>query len=72
MDEKIYFKPGELVVVKHSISPKPVMVVKKINKTRKLSEDNSQLLGVLCYWFSDDLCYQEELFSTKDLEKINY
>lgn len=72
---KVYFQPGDLVILNKDIPFKPVMyVVKKETKTFKpelkgLKEDF--LLGIRCRWFTVDGYLQEAIFSTKDLVKHN-
>ena len=70
-DTRIFFKLGELVQLKQDIPNKPIMMVGKIPKSRRVMEDApSVLIGVICFWFTEDKRYQERLFSTKDLEKV--
>jgi len=72
--EKVFYLPGDLCEVKHDIPNKPVMIVK--NKAsrmiRAIPSDikKESLLGIVCYWFSTDLYYHEQTFSTKDLHKV--
>ena len=68
--DMIYFIPGELVRIKQEMNFKPNMVVKSIDKMKTRNEERSQLLGVLCFWFTKDGLYQEARFNTKDLEKV--
>lgn len=65
--DKIFFTPGDLVTIKHDLPMKPIMLVKgKETKTiRGVEKDH--FIGIKCFWFSTDLIYQEEIFSTKDL-----
>lgn len=72
--EKTFFIAGDLVRIKHKkLSNVPVMwVVDKVTRTYKQDgEAISQFKGIKCRWFNDngDLC--EEVFSSKDLEKLN-
>lgn len=65
--EKVYFGPGDLVMVRHNIDPKPLMIVKE-KVTKMIREtDSSHFKGIRCSWFSIDLKYQEAIFNTKDL-----
>lgn len=72
--EKVYYLPGDLCRVRHPIDFKPVMVVKR--KATKLirpgpSEVRKDFLqGIVCYWFTKHGEYVENIFSTKDLEKL--
>ena len=83
--EKVYFSAGELVMVKHEIPNRPLMVVKSVDKlTMPKSQTKSQtkaytssrddlgaggLLGVTCFWFSANMELQQARFNTKDLTK---
>ena len=65
--EKIYFVPGDIVVVRHDITNKPEMVVKG-KETRTIKhEDASHFMGIRCFWFTKNQELQEAVFSTKDL-----
>ena len=65
---KVFFIPGDRVVVKHDIENKPVMIVLKVLRTT-LKDKPSALTGIICYWFDDNKVYREQKFNTKDLEK---
>lgn len=71
LENRTYFNPGDLVVVRHDIPNKPVMwVVEKstrslLNKTT--NEKENIFLGIKCRWFDTNQALQEELFSTKDI-----
>lgn len=79
--EKVYFSAGDLVMVKHDIKNKPVMIVKSVDKitlskTRATASTGSTsdttaggLLGVTCFWFSVNMELQQARFNTKDLTK---
>ena len=66
-DEKIYFKPGDLV--KSKLPNSPVMLV--LRKETALFKDNQSLKGIKCRWFTESGQLQEAVFNTKDLQKIN-
>lgn len=72
-NEKVYFKPGELVQLKQDLPNKPIMlVVKKENSIlRNKVSDDKILKGIRCRWFTKDQFLQEAIFNTKDLEYIN-
>lgn len=65
--DKIFFNPGDLVVVKHEELPyRPIMVVSRV--VRYVTKDNEQgLAGIVCWWFSQTGEYSEVKFNTKDL-----
>lgn len=65
--DKIFFNPGDLVIVKHEDLPcRPIMVVSRV--VRYLTKDNEQGLGgIVCWWFSQTGVYSEVKFNTKDL-----
>lgn len=70
LDDKIYFTPGQLVVLKHDLPNKPVMmVVRKETSIFKNTGDNI-LRGIRCRWFTTDGTLQEAIFNTKDLMKL--
>lgn len=68
--DKVFFKAGETVRIKHKIEPRPTMVVEKVDKATN-RETGSMLLGISCFWFSKDLVLQKSRFNTKDLEKVD-
>lgn len=71
MEEKIYFKPGELVTLRQHIPNKPtMMVVRKVKTLLKQRSEDSNLRGFLCRWFDKNQSLQEAIFNTKDLIKI--
>lgn len=70
LDDKIYFTPGQLVILKHDLPNKPVMmVVRKETSIFKNTGDNI-LRGIRCRWFTTDGTLQEAIFNTKDLQKV--
>lgn len=70
VDDKIYFTPGQLVILKHDLPNKPVMmVVRKETSIFKNTGDNI-LRGIRCRWFTTDGTLQEAIFNTKDLMKL--
>ena len=74
MKKMIYFHAGDKVKLKHEIPNRPEMMVKRLVKAKVKKEENETsnnlFIGVLCCWFTKDLLYQEQIFSSKDLEKI--
>lgn len=72
--DKIFFTAGDLVQVKHNLSNRPTMLVKgKETKTiRDLDTKTGDTFfkGIRCFWFTNDGYYMEEVFNTKDLEKV--
>ena len=69
-DEKIYYTPGQVVMVKHDIENKPRMfVIEKVTKNflDKDGEKTSFFVGIKCGWFDAQQIYREGIFSTKDL-----
>lgn len=71
MEEKVFFNPGEVVMLKQDIPNKPSMVVKEVNKAviREPAGMSKRgvLFGITCFWFTKDGVYQCEKFNTKDL-----
>lgn len=68
--EKIFFVPGDLVQIKHSLTYKPRMLVKGKETRIMKDEDKNHFLGIKCFWFTTDGLYQEQVFNTKDLTKV--
>lgn len=71
--EKIFFNPGDIVRVRHTqLKNTPVMyVVEKVTRSYKHNNETiNSFKGIKCRWFNDhgDLC--EEIFSSKDLERV--
>lgn len=72
--DKIYFMPGDLVIVRQEIENRPVMIVKgkETNRFTPNKEDAGKdfLAGIRCIWFDKEQRLQEAVFNTKDLQKI--
>ena len=66
---KVFFTPGDVVQIKHDLPFKPIMLVKGKETKMVRSDDtaSSHFIGIKCFWFTTDLLYKEEIFSTKDL-----
>lgn len=71
-DEKIYFTPGQLVMLKHDLPNKPVMIVvkKETSIFKNQGDINNVLKGIRCRWFTTSGELQEAVWNTKDLVKI--
>lgn len=71
-EEKIYFKPGDLVQVKHNIGDKPIMWVidKKTMTFRDKYTEGAAFKGIVCRWYDRNFELQEKDFNTKDLIKL--
>lgn len=68
MEDKIFFKPGDLVTLRQPLPNKPIMMVVRIEKSIiRNPEGIDNLKGIRCRWFTDSGVLQEEIFSTKDL-----
>jgi len=68
--EMVFFHSGEVVQLKQEIPNKPLMIVKRVVKSRINDEKGSIFLGVKCYWFTTTMELTEHLFNSKDLEKV--
>ena len=69
-DDKIFFKPGDVVTLRQDIPNKPIMIV--VRKETAMFKDQyqvTQLKGIRCRWFSKDGVLQETTWNTKDLIK---
>jgi len=68
--QKVFFIPGDIVTIRQDLQFKPIMIVKeKVSKMIR-EVDASHFKGIRCFWFSNDLKYQEAIFNTKDLIHI--
>ena len=77
-DEKVFFRPGDIVKLKHSdIDNRPnMLVIGKEILTETVNcpdgkKEKISLLGMRCMWYDSNQTYQEKVYSTKDLIKIN-
>ena len=71
-DDKIYFTPGQRVILRQEIDNKPIMLVHRVERNIiKNSTGNELLRGIKCRWFTKDGFLQEAVFSTKDLVLID-
>lgn len=70
---KIFFAPGDLVVLKHEELKSPVMLVQeKITRQFKQGDEICNIFkGFKCRWFDKNNVLQEAIFSTKDLMFYN-
>lgn len=66
-EEKTFFNPGDTVTIRQTISNAPTMIVKGLDKIVSTDGTTTKLLGVICFWFTESLQYQEFRFNTKDL-----
>lgn len=69
-DKMVFFNAGELVELKQDLPHKPVMMVKRIVKSRKSADVKTIFLGIKCCWFTSTGDYREQIFSSKDLKHI--
>lgn len=73
MLEKIFFNPGEIVILKHDLPNKPFMyVVEKVTKIYNKNQESPyvQFVGIRCRWFDSNHVLREAVFSSKDLEHV--
>ena len=68
-DDKIFYKPGDLVTLKQDIPNKPIMIVVRKESAIYKNMDAS-FKGMRCRWFTTAGELQENVFSTKDLIKV--
>lgn len=66
-NEKIFFKPGDLVTIRQNMQS-PVMLV--IRKENSLFKDSPKLKGLRCRWFTTSGLLQEAVFNTMDLKLV--
>lgn len=65
MDEKLFFNPGDTVVIRQ-LKHGPTMVVRSVDKIEN-AEGGTKLIGIWCYWFTNTLELRDARFNTKDL-----
>lgn len=71
-DDKIYFTPGQRVILRQEIDNKPIMLVHRVERNIIKNDKGTELLrGIKCRWFTKDGFLQEAVFSTKDLQLID-
>ncbi|MCK5788254.1 MAG: hypothetical protein KAH32_04620 [Chlamydiia bacterium] len=70
MEEKIYFKPGQLVRLNKELPNAPTMMVNKIEKKKLVPTKDNLFLGISCIWFHEDGKLQEYRFNSKDLNQV--
>lgn len=71
--EKIFYNPGDIVKVRHrQLKNVPNMwVVEKITRAYKKGEETiNSFVGIKCRWFNNDGTLCEDVFSSKDLERV--
>lgn len=71
IDDKVFFRPGDVVTLRQNLENKPKMIV--VRKETAIFKDdfqNSQLRGIRCRWFSEGGILQEATWNTKDLIKL--
>lgn len=70
-EDKMFFRPGDVVTLRQDIPNKPKMVVvRKETTIFKDNYQNSQLRGIRCRWFTFNGELQEATWNTKDLVKL--
>lgn len=72
-EERVYFCPGDIVILKHDIDNKPKMlVIEKVTRdiVSKDGSTDSLFRGLKCRWFDKEQRLCEAIFSTKDLIKL--
>lgn len=72
-DARIYYCPGDVVMIKHDLDNRPkMMVVEKVSRNIISKDGNAEsvLLGIKCRWFDKSMKLCEAVFSTKDLMKV--
>lgn len=70
LEDKIFFNPGDLVILRHPIPNRPTMyVVGRVMQTIKKGANLESLFkGIRCRWYDNNATLQEAIFSTKDLK----
>lgn len=68
--EMIYFYSGDVVQLKQDVPNRPQMIVSRVVKSRAHDDKTPLFIGVKCFWFTTTGAYMEQLFNSKDLEKL--
>ena len=72
IDDKVYFSPGQRVILRQEIDNRPVMIVHRVERNIIKNKEGGDLLrGIKCRWFTKNGFLQEAVFSTKDLILID-
>ena len=66
-NEKVFFKPGDLVKCKLTNSPVMLVICKEQTLFKR---DNQRMKGLRCRWFTSSGLLQEAVFNTLDLIKL--
>lgn len=70
-DDKFFYKPGDIVILRHEelANRVPMYIVEKVTRQFK-KEDNVEnaFVGFKCRWFDKNTSLQEAVFSTKDIK----
>lgn len=75
-EDKVYFNAGDVVQLKQDIPNKPTMIVVKKetslfkHDSKRLEDKRPILKGIRCRWFTSTGELQENVFNTKDLQKL--
>lgn len=69
--DKIYFNRGDLVQLKKDVTNKPArMMVQTVDKVKYKNAESGQLLGITCFWFTENGFIQRSRFDSKDLKHV--
>ena len=81
--DKVYFNPGDIVIVKHEeLENRPIMLVTDTKKSHFSNEEmvntkigmrkfnRPTLKGIVCRQFNANGSVEEAIFNTKDLKHI--
>lgn len=70
-DSKIYFQPGNKVICSKLPGAPDMYVVRKKELTIKDGDSKTKTLqGIVCRYLDKQGIFREEVFSTKDINKI--
>lgn len=70
-DSKLFYKPGDIVILKHEeiVNRVPMYIVEKVTRQFKKEEIvENAFVGFRCRWFDKNGSLCEAVFSTKDLK----
>lgn len=66
----IFFATGNIVRINKKLPHCPLMMVKHVVKFEDLKTNKKTFAGIKCFWFTETGLYQEQIFSSKDLELV--
>lgn len=70
MEDREFFKGGDIVTLRQDIPNKPVMLVDKIDRLKMSDSSSISLIGINTIWFDKNGAIHKHRFNFKDLEHV--